>query len=153
MVRSEDDAVDLAQQAWVRVWRKLDQFKGDAKFTTWLTRITINVCLDFLRKKKNNLETESVETYEESGGVERWTDIEEVDPLLRLEREELRRRIHIALDKLSDTHRAVLVMHEYEEMEYRKIAEAMGCSIGTVMSRLYYARKKMASLLAGSNEE
>ena len=150
MVRNEEDAVDLSQQAWVRAWRKLDQFKGDSRFTTWLTRIAINLCLDHLRKRKNSLETDSVESYEETGGVERFTAPQELDPLLGLEREELRQRINAALDKLSDNHRTVLVLHEFEQMEYKKIAETLQCSIGTVMSRLFYARRKMASLLTES---
>jgi RNA polymerase sigma-70 factor (ECF subfamily) len=74
-------------------------------------------------------------------------EIQEVNPMERLNREELRERIDDAMDKLSDNHRTVLVLYEYEQIEYKQIAEKMGTSIGTVMSRLFYARKKMAALL------
>jgi RNA polymerase sigma-70 factor (ECF subfamily) len=70
-----------------------------------------------------------------------------------LERAELRRRIDRALAQLSNEHRTVLVLHEFEELEYKEIAKRMKCSIGTVMSRLFYARRRMASLLAGLKRE
>jgi RNA polymerase sigma-70 factor (ECF subfamily) len=70
-----------------------------------------------------------------------------------MERTELRRKIDEAMQKLSDAHRTVLILHEFEELEYKQIAIVMGCSIGTVMSRLFYARRRMASLLAGLKKE
>ena len=70
-----------------------------------------------------------------------------------MERSELRHRIDEAMQKLSDAHRTVLILHEFEELEYKQIAIVMGCSIGTVMSRLFYARRKMASLLSGLKKE
>ena len=85
---------------------------------------------------------------EESGGVERQMPVVTVNPTAGLERAELRRRIDTALGQLSYEHRTVLVLHEFEEMEYKQIAATMGCSIGTVMSRLFYARRKLAALLA-----
>ena len=76
-----------------------------------------------------------------------------VNPTAGLERVELRQRINHALGQLSCEHRTVLVLHEFEQMEYKEIAKTMGCSIGTVMSRLFYARRKMAALLAGLKKE
>jgi RNA polymerase sigma-70 factor (ECF subfamily) len=76
-----------------------------------------------------------------------------VNPTERLERGELRQRIDRALGQLSHEHRTVLVLHEFEEMEYKEIAKAMECSIGTVMSRLFYARRKLAALLADLKSE
>jgi RNA polymerase sigma-70 factor (ECF subfamily) len=70
-----------------------------------------------------------------------------------MERSELRKRIDEAMQKLSDAHRTVLILHEFEELEYKQIAKVMGCSIGTVMSRLFYARRRMASLLAAVKRE
>jgi RNA polymerase sigma-70 factor (ECF subfamily) len=90
---------------------------------------------------------------EESGGVERQMPVINPNPTERLERGELRQRIDRALNQLSYEHRTVLILHEFEEMEYKMIAKKMGCSIGTVMSRLFYARRKMASLLAGLKRE
>ena len=147
IMRNEDLAVDLSQNAWVKAWQRLEQFHGDASFATWLNRIVTNLCLDELRRQKR-ARMDSIEEIEEATGpVENRMEIQEVDPMERIAREELRERIDAAMDKLSDNHRTVLVLYEYEQIEYKQIAEKMGTSIGTVMSRLFYARKKMAALL------
>jgi RNA polymerase sigma-70 factor, ECF subfamily len=148
MVRNEEEAIDLSQEAWVKGWQRLRQFQGESSFGTWMTRIVINLCLDHLRKQKRQ-RTESIEALDdESGGVERQMPVIAANPTAGLERSELRARIDQAMGQLSYEHRTVLVLHEFEEMEYKKIAQTMGCSIGTVMSRLFYARRKLAALLA-----
>jgi RNA polymerase sigma-70 factor (ECF subfamily) len=153
MVRNEEEAVDLSQEAWVKGWQRLPQFLGESSFGTWITRIVINLCLDHLRKQKRQ-RMESIDAInEESGAVERQMPVVTVNPTAGLERSELRQRINRALDQLSYEHRTVLVLHEFEQMEYKEIAQTMGCSIGTVMSRLFYARRKMAALLAGLKKE
>jgi RNA polymerase sigma-70 factor, ECF subfamily len=153
MMRNEDEATDLSQEAWVKSWQRLVQFQGESSFATWVTRIVINLCLDQLRKRKRQ-RAESIEAMdEESGGVERHMPVVTVNPTERLEREDLRKRIDAALAQLSHEHRTVLVLHEFEDMEYKQIAKTMECSIGTVMSRLFYARRKMAALLAGLKTE
>ena len=147
MMRNEEDAIDLSQEAWVKGWQRLVQFQGDSSFATWMTRIVINLCLDKLRKQKRE-RAESIENLEEeSGGVERQMPMVVINPTERLERAELRQRIDKALALLSYEHRTVLILHEFEELEYKEIAKRMQCSIGTVMSRLFYARRKMAVLL------
>jgi len=153
MMRNEDEAVDLSQEAWVKSWQRLKQFQGDSSFGTWMTRIVINLCLDQLRRRKRQRAESIEEMSEESGGVERQMPVVVVNPTERLERAELRRRIDQALAQLSHEHRTVLILHEFEEMEYKEIARTMECSIGTVMSRLFYARRKMAVLLAGLRTE
>jgi RNA polymerase sigma-70 factor (ECF subfamily) len=153
MMRNEEEAIDLSQEAWVKGWQRLTQFHGEAGFGTWMTRIVINLCLDQLRKHKRQ-RTESIEEIdEESGGVERQMPVVHVNPTAGLERAELRQRIDRGLAQLSREHRTVLILHEFEEMEYKAIAKAMDCSIGTVMSRLFYARRKLASLLVDMKKE
>lgn len=153
MLRNEDDAVDVSQEAWVKGWQRLTQFQGESSFATWMTRIVINLCLDTLRKHKR-VRSESIEQMdEEVGGVERQMPIINPNPTEGLEREELRAKIDRALSQLSYEHRTVLILHEFEDLEYKMIAKKMGCSIGTVMSRLFYARRKMAGLLAGLKRE
>lgn len=153
MMRNEDEAVDLSQEAWVKGWQRLKQFQGESSFVTWMTRIVINLCLDQLRKHKRH-RAESIELMEEeSGGVERQMPIVTVNPTAGLERTELRARIDRALGQLSYEHRTVLILHEFEELEYKEIAKRMQCSIGTVMSRLFYARRKMANLMASYKRE
>jgi RNA polymerase sigma-70 factor (ECF subfamily) len=153
MMRSEEDAVDLSQEAWVKGWQRLKQFQGDSSFVTWMTRIVINLCLDQLRKQKRQ-RSESIESLEEeSGGVERQMPTVVINPTEGLERRELRQRIDKAMGQLSYEHRTVLILHEFEELEYKEIAKRMECSIGTVMSRLFYARRKMANLMASYKRE
>ena len=147
MMRNEEDAIDLSQEAWVKGWQRLKQFQGESSFVTWMTRIVINLCLDQLRKHKRQ-RAESIQQMEEDlGGVERQMPVLTINPTEGLERGEMRQRIDRALGQLSYEHRTVLVLHEFEEMEYKQVAKTMGCSIGTVMSRLFYARRKMAALL------
>jgi RNA polymerase sigma-70 factor, ECF subfamily len=147
MMRNEEEAIDLSQEAWIKGWQRLSQFQGESSFGTWMTRIVINLCLDQLRKQKRHRTESMEELNEESGGVERQMPVVTVNPTAGLERTELRQRIDRALGQLSYEHRTVLVLHEFEELEYKEIANVMGCSIGTVMSRLFYARRKMAALL------
>ncbi|MBN2507066.1 MAG: sigma-70 family RNA polymerase sigma factor [Verrucomicrobia bacterium] len=153
MMRHEDDALDLSQEAWIKGWQRLKQFQGESSFVTWMTRIVINLCLDQLRKHKRQ-RAESIEQLEaDSGGVERQMPVVENNPTEGLERGELRQRIDKALGQLSHEHRTVLILHEFEELEYKEIARRMECSIGTVMSRLFYARRRMANLMAAYKRE
>lgn len=147
ILHNVEDAVDLSQEAWIKAWQRLQQFQGESSFATWITRIVINVCLDHLRRQKR-LPVESLEALEEETGLrDSILPPVTVNPTAGLERAELQARIWQALGRLSVAHRTVLILHEFEGMEYRKIAEVMGCSIGTVMSRLFYARRHMARLL------
>src|SRR6187200_775463 len=101
MMRNEEEAVDLSQEAWVKGWQRLKQFQGDSSFVTWMTRIVINLCLDQLRKQKRQ-RAESIELMEEeSGGVERQMPVVTVNPTEGLERSEIRARIDKALGQLS----------------------------------------------------
>lgn len=153
MMRNEEEALDLSQEAWVKSWQRLHQFQGDSSFATWMTRIVINLCLDQIRRQKK-MRAESIEQIEEeAGGVERQMPVEHVNPIEGLEKEELRKRIDEAMAKLTEAHRTVLVLHEFQGMEYKEIARKVGISIGTVMSRLFYARRRMASLLQGLKRE
>jgi RNA polymerase sigma-70 factor, ECF subfamily len=153
MSRNEQDAVDLSQEAWIKGWQRLEQFQGDSSFATWMTRIVINLCLDHLRRQKRH-RADSIEAMDdEGGGVERHMPVVTINPAAGLERGELRKKIDDALSQLSAEHRTVLVLHEFEEMEYKEIAKRVGCSIGTVMSRLFYARRKMAALLSEMRKE
>ena len=147
IMRNEDLAIDLSQNAWIKAWQRLEQFHGDARFVTWLNRIITNLCIDELRRQKR-LKTDSIEEIQEdTGPVENRMEIQDFDPIAKLNQQELRERIDDAMDKLSVNHRTVLLLYEYEQLEYKQIADQMDTTIGTVMSRLFYARKKMASLL------
>jgi RNA polymerase sigma-70 factor (ECF subfamily) len=152
MVRHETEALDLSQQAWIKAWKRLGQFQGESSFTTWLTRITINLCIDHLNAARRIKIEEPIDLKEKPDAWERLLPPVWTNPTERLEREELRRRIDMALSQLSEAHRTALVLYEFEGMEYKEIARVIGISIGTVMSRLFYARRHMAVLLADLQE-
>lgn len=153
IVHQEDEAMDLSQEAWIKGWQRIGQFEGESSFATWMTRITINLCLDHLRRNQRYRVEPLPDSSEDVTGLDRFLPPVWTNPTERLERAELRVRIDAALAKLSDAHRTVLVLHEFEDMGYKEIAETVGISIGTVMSRLFYARRRMATLLAGIQDE
>ena len=149
MVQNEQDAWDLAQEGFIKAWRSIHRFKGQASFYTWLYRIVTNVAIDSLRRKGFKKTAEFDDHIAENEVAPGSKTMPTPDPMPHqgLEREEIRQRIEQAISKLSPEHRAVIVMKEIEELQYNEIAEALGCSIGTVMSRLFYARKKLQALL------
>ena len=147
MLQHHEDALDLAQDAWVKIWQKLHQFQSKSSFLTWLTRIVINLCLDQLRRRQRHHAESLDELKEQSGGSDWRMPSIHVNPSEGIERDEFRDRVAAALARLSNEHRTVLVLHEFEEMAYKEIARTLGCSIGTVMSRLFYARRNLGALL------
>jgi RNA polymerase sigma-70 factor (ECF subfamily) len=150
MVHSEQDAWDLAQDSFLKAWKSIKRFRGQSSFYTWIYRIVMNVTIDWLRKKQVK-----------AGGAEfdDTIQLKEVDPASKtmprpdalpsehMEQNEIRAQIDRAIAQLSPEHRAVILMKEIDGMQYHEIAESLGCSIGTVMSRLFYARKKLQNLL------
>lgn len=153
IVHHEEEAMDLSQEAWIKGWQRIGQFEGESSFATWMTRITINLCLDHLRRHQRFRVEPLPDSPDDNGGLDRFLPPVWTNPTEGLERAELRKRIDAGLVKLSDAHRTVLILHEYEDLGYKEIAETLGISIGTVMSRLFYARRRLASLLTGIQTE
>jgi RNA polymerase sigma-70 factor (ECF subfamily) len=150
MVHSEQDAWDLAQDSFVKAWKSIARFRGKSSFYTWVYRIVMNVTIDWLRKKQvkgAGLEFDDAVQLRQVDPASKTLPRAEALPHERMERNEIRARIDQAISQLSPEHRAVILMKETEDMQYHEIAEALGCSIGTVMSRLFYARKKLQNLL------
>jgi RNA polymerase sigma-70 factor (ECF subfamily) len=148
MVRNESDAWDLAQDSFVKAWKALPRFEGQSAFFTWLYRIAHNVALDFLRLRKVEGSVEFDDTVGNDTAAGAVTAPRTVDrPDDQLAQSELGSRIRAALDELSVDHRTIIVLREIEGRSYEEISEILGCSTGTVMSRLFYARKRLQSLL------
>jgi RNA polymerase sigma-70 factor (ECF subfamily) len=149
IVRDEQDAWDLAQEGFLKAWKSIGRFRGESAFTTWLHRIMGNVAIDWLRRRRGAL----VGEFDDAQGMQGvepgavTVPRAELGPAERLSDQELRVRMEDALSKLSEEHRLVIVLREMQGLEYQEIAEQMGSSLGTVMSRLFYARKKLQSLL------
>jgi RNA polymerase sigma-70 factor, ECF subfamily len=153
MLRNEEEALEISQEAWIKSWKRLEQFHGESRFATWITRIVSDLCLDRLRNRKRQSAASIEEMNERAGGVESHKPVVMTNPAARVERGELRENIDRGLERLSDEHRTVLILHEFELLEYKEIAKVMGCSISAVMSRLFYARRKMAVLLTDLEPE
>lgn len=150
MVHNEQDAWDLAQDSFVKAWKSIARFRGKSSFYTWVYRIVMNVTIDWLRKKQikgTGAEFDDTVQLREIDPASKTVPRAEALPHERMERGEVRARIEQAIAQLSPEHRAVVLMKETEGLQYHEIAEAVGCSIGTVMSRLFYARKKLQTLL------
>ncbi len=134
------DAEDLAQEAFLRVFKNAERYVPSAKFKTWLSRIVTNLCLDFLKKKKPVLLEE-----------ESFLDIPSpgLRPSQELELNERQRILQQAVQCLKETQRMALVLHHYECLKYEEIAQVMGCSVKAVESLLVRAKKALRERLEG----
>jgi RNA polymerase sigma-70 factor, ECF subfamily len=137
IVGDENDALDLAQEAFLNAWRSINCFPGRSSFYTWLCRITINVTMDSLSRRFGRSEVEFADS------IPSFLP----GPSVNDQRAEIRGQVHAALAQLTPEHRVVIVLKEIEDLPYQEIAEILNLSIGTVMSRLFYGRKKLESIL------
>jgi RNA polymerase sigma-70 factor (ECF subfamily) len=140
-VRGRGDAEDVAQEAFLRAYRGLGGFKGDAKFSTWLYRITWNLCADWLRR--NRKRGRAPFSIEDAGDLED----ERVDLSKGLLASEEKRKVSLALDGLDEKYRSVLVLLYYQKMSYDQIAAVLNVPVKTVETRLYRARKLLRGAL------
>lgn len=150
VVRNPDDALDVVQDAFIKAHRHLDKFEGQASFYTWLYRIVMNLAIDHIRKNRRQKVVDFSDGTLDENGIGEDSLIPRIiggNPGRALLDREIRDRIATALDELSDNHRAVLVMRELEGLSYEEMAQVMGCSKGTIMSRLFHARRNMQKRL------
>src|SRR4051812_36877409 len=144
--------MDVVQDAFIKAHKYLDKFEGNSSFYTWLYRIVMNLAIDHIRKHRRvkpvELDEQHLEAASDGPGDELLPKFLGGNPGRALLDKEIRARIDEALGELSENHRAVLVMRELEGMSYEEMAQAMGCSKGTIMSRLFHARKNMQKRLS-----
>lgn len=150
LVRDENDARELVQEAFLRVYRGLNAFQGSSSFFTWLYRIVTNLAIDLMRKpgRKDAELQEGQSSIDEEAEFPLVSRIDGSDPLDVMRRQEIAGRIQAALDALPPYHRGVILMREVEGMSYEEMAQTMGVSKGTIMSRLFHARQKLQRALA-----
>ena len=151
-LRNQEDALDVVQESFIKVHRYIGKFEGNSSFYTWLYRIVANLCIDHLRKAKRHRDVEFDDGLRHDGaddvGGEFLPHLAHFgDPSDMLRRKEIMTAVEASLDHLSDKHRAVIVMRELQGMSYEEMAQAMKCSKGTIMSRLFHARRNMQKLL------
>jgi RNA polymerase sigma-70 factor (ECF subfamily) len=159
LVRDENDARELVQDAFLRVYKGLPTFQGTSSFFTWLYRIITNLSIDLIRKPGRGQHIEPLEESRldesESPEVESpfLSRIDGADPADVVRRREIAARLQTALDALQAYHRGVIVMREIEGLSYEEMAIAMGVSKGTIMSRLFHARQKLQKVLVDCYNE
>lgn len=150
MVKNDADAWDLSQEAFIKAWKALPKFEARARFSTWLFRISHNVVYDWLRKRRIESEGELDDEIFDAGRIDPGavtTPQHDKRPDEALEQNELQQQIKEAIGKLSEEHREVILLREVQGLDYKEIAEITENSLGTVMSRLHYARKKLQTYL------
>lgn len=146
--RDPDLAMDLSQNVFIRAYRGIKSFRGKSSFSTWLYRIAMNTCIDWTRKKARSVDSMAVpEEVAEYVGSEPIVARLPREPGANALSSELGEQIQKAIDLLPEYHKSVFVLYEVEGLSYKEIADVVGCSIGTVMSRLHYARKKLRTML------
>ena len=153
MVGNSDDAEDLTQEVFVRMYTSLDSFRRQSSLHTWLFRIAGNLCIDHFRRGKRGRGAaysldEPVGDDGETGGGHEVPDAK-YEPHRLLEQQELGEQIQQALGQLPEKLRAVLILHDIENLPYEEIAQIVGCPLGTVKSRLFHARLQLRQRLTG----
>lgn len=148
VLRNPDDAEDAVQDAFLKVWRYIARFEGRASFTTWLHRIVMNASLDLLRRQ--SCRPEALVEEDEEAPARAAEPSHEETPERSLGEAETGAIVRAAVATLSPVHRQALTLREFEDRSYEEIARASRCPVGTVMSRLHHARRKLADELRGT---
>lgn len=147
ILKDQDEALDAVHDAFVKVMRSAERFEGRSTTFSWLYRIVVNVCIDRRRKKRRSCEQGLDEVTERRSPAPRSSAFE---PTAAFEANELRSAIEAGIAGLSDQHQRVIVMRELQGMTYEQIAEGIDCPKGTVMSRLFHARRKLRTALGNA---
>jgi RNA polymerase sigma-70 factor, ECF subfamily len=141
-VRQREEALDIVQEVFIKLFHSIKNFKGKSHFYTYLYRMVMNTAIDHARKTGKQI----ISSLDQEGSFQPSDDLEKGPERILLQKE-LEERVKVAMDKLPAEQRAALIFRDVEGLSYQEMAEAMGCSIGTVMSRLHYGRKRMQELL------
>lgn len=150
MLGNPEDAMDASQETFLRAYRSLGSFQGDSRFSVWLYRMTSNVCIDLLRKRKRRAEVSMTVTNEDDEESELEIPDERFSPDAVLDKAERVRAVREGLRKLPEEYRRILTLREIGGLSYEELADALELELGTVKSKLFRARKKLCSLLLES---
>jgi RNA polymerase sigma-70 factor, ECF subfamily len=142
VVRQREEALDIVQEVFIKLFHSIKNFKGKSHFYTYLYRMVMNTAIDHARKTGKQI----ISSLDQEGSFQPFDDLEKGPERILLQKE-LEERVKLAMDKLPAEQRAALIFRDVEGLSYQEMAETMGCSIGTVMSRLHYGRKRIQELL------
>jgi RNA polymerase sigma-70 factor (ECF subfamily) len=144
MLGNRDDALEVSQETFFRAFRKISSFQGGSSFYTWIYRIGVNLAIDAQRRQKRT----PLDFRESMDDILESRDELARDPFADVHAKELRENLIRAINDLTPEHKAVIVLRTIEGLSYKDIGKILGCSEGTVMSRLHYARKKLQDKLS-----
>lgn len=150
---NEEDAKDMTQEALIKVYRKLDSFRMDAQFSTWLYRIVMNTCKDELRKKKMKVISidQSIET--DDGKMHMDLEDEGLHPDELLVQKETQSEVHAALQEVSEKNRVVVVLRDIKGFSYQEISDIIDVPVGTIKSRISRGRNELKTVLLNKREK
>ena len=149
MTSNHEDANDLAQESFVKAFQALKSFKGGSSFYTWLYRIAVNKTINFLKQRRNRVHVSLNDLdFNAEHDPDLMALISDKTPFREAGLNELQNKLNAALMKLSEPHRLVVVLHDVQGLSHDEIANVMDCNIGTVRSRLFYARQQLQSMLS-----
>ncbi len=152
MTSHHEDANDLAQEAFVKAWQALKSFKGDSSFFTWLYRIAVNRTLNHLKQRKFREGKHAMSLNDLDIEAEHHPDlvalVSDKTPRRALALEELKEKLNVALQRLSENHRIVVTLHDIQGLAHEEIAKVLGCNTATVRTRLFYARQQLQGIMA-----
>jgi RNA polymerase sigma factor (sigma-70 family) len=149
MTSNHEDANDLAQESFIKAFQALKSFKGGSSFYTWLYRIAVNKTINFLKQRKNRIHLSLNDLdFNAEHDPELVAFVSDKTPRREANLSELQEKLNTALMKLSEPHRLVVVLHDVQGLSHEEIAKVMNCNIGTVRSRLFYARQQLQAWLS-----
>ena len=149
MTSNHEDANDLAQEAFIKAFRALKHFKGGSSFYTWIYRIAVNKTINFLKQRKNRAHMSLNDLdFNAEHDPDLVALISQKTPRRDIGLAELQEKLNAALQKLSEHHRLVVTLHDVQGLSHEEIAKIMDCNIGTVRSRLFYARQQLQAYLS-----
>jgi len=149
MTANHEDANDLAQEAFIKAFQALKSFKGGSSFYTWVYRIAVNKTINFVKQRKNRsqLSLDDLD-FNAEHDPDLVALISEKTPRREINLTELQEKLNTAMQKLSEPHRLVVTLHDIQGLSHEEIAQIMECNIGTVRSRLFYARQQLQAYLS-----
>ena len=149
MTSNHEDANDIAQETFIKAHSALKAFKGDSSFYTWVYRIAVNKTINFLKQRKNKVSLSLNDLdFNVENDPELVAFVSEKTPRRAAALAELQQKLNEAMQKLSDVHRMVVALHDVQGHSHEEIANIMDCNVGTVRSRLFYARQQLQALLS-----
>ena len=150
LTSNHEDANDLAQESFLKAWKALKSFKGDARFYTWLYRVAYNTCLNHLKTRRNRTPHLSLNDldFNAENDPEMVELVSHNHPRREVGLAELQKGLNAALLRLSEEHRTVVVLHDVQGLAHEEIAKIMNCNPGTVRSRIFYARQQLQAWLS-----